>query len=199
MKPIVVLDFETTGMSPDFNDRAIEIGAVKIENGQIMDEFQSLMNPGIYINGFIQELTGISNEMIEDAPHNSKVMSEFYDFIEGCHIVAHNLSFDKKFLDAELNHINLAFTGPASCSLLLARRIIPNSPNHKLGTLVNYLNVPKSGQFHRALDDAKMTGYIWLDIIEKIKNQIGQEPDFKQIQKICKTPKKKIQALLESM
>ncbi|MCJ8313600.1 MAG: 3'-5' exonuclease [Pseudomonadales bacterium] len=170
---------------------------MKIEHGKIIDEFQSLMNPGVYINGFIQDLTGITNEMLEDAPHNSKVMSDFYDFIEGCQIVAHNLSFDKKFLDAELQHINLEFTGPAACSLLLARRILQGSPNHKLGTLVNYLNVPKSGQFHRALDDAKMTGYIWLEMINQIETQIGRSPDIEFIQKICKTHKKKVAALLE--
>jgi len=198
MKPIVVLDFETSGISPNFNDRAIEIGAVKIEGGHIIDKFQSLMNPGVYINGFIQDLTGISNEMLKDAPHNSKVMSQFYDFIEGCHIVAHNLSFDKKFLDAELQHINLKFNGTAACSLLLARRILPDSPNHKLGTLVNYLNIAKSGQFHRALDDAKMTGYIWLEIINKIESQIGRTPDIEFIQRICRTPKKKVPELLQS-
>ncbi|BCE00958.1 3'-5' exonuclease [Marinicellulosiphila megalodicopiae] len=199
MKPIVVLDFETSGMSPDFNDRAIEIGAVKIVDGAIVDEFQSLMNPGVYINGFIQDLTGISNDMLKDAPHNSQVMTQFYEFIQDSHIVAHNLSFDKKFLDAELGLVDLEFTGSAGCSLLLARRILPDSPNHKLGTLVNYCRVPKSGQFHRALDDAKMTGFIWLAMIDKIESSIGKTVSFEMIQKICKTPKKKIPELLASI
>ena len=78
---VIVLDFETTGLSPDYGDRAIEIGAVLIENGKVKDRFQELMNPGKRINGFIEAYTGITNEMLKDARPCKEVMLNFYEFI----------------------------------------------------------------------------------------------------------------------
>lgn len=101
----IVLDFETTGLSPNQGDRAIEIGAVKLENGQVVDRFQSLMNPGFRVSGFIEGYTGITNNMLNHAPSCDEVMSEFVDFIGDANLVAHNASFDKRFLDAELDLI----------------------------------------------------------------------------------------------
>ena len=88
---VIVLDFETTGMSPDYGDRAIEVGAVRLENGQVTGRFQALMNPGRRINGFIEGLTGISNQMVSAAPSCESVMDEFADFIEGYDLVALSL------------------------------------------------------------------------------------------------------------
>lgn len=102
---VVVLDFETTGMSPDRGDRTIEVGAVKIEAGQVTGRFQSLMNPGIRINAFIENFTGISNQMVCEAPCCESVMREFSAFIDGHDLVAHNVSFDRRFLDAEFTRI----------------------------------------------------------------------------------------------
>lgn len=102
---LVILDFETTGLSPNMGDRAIEIGAVLIENGKITDRFQELMNPGERISGFIESYTGISNAMLKDAPPCAKVMQRFAHFIGEHNLVAHNASFDKRFLDAEFKRI----------------------------------------------------------------------------------------------
>ena len=77
---VIVLDFETTGLSPNCGDRAIEIGAVRIESGEIVDRFQSLMNPGCRISSFIESYTGITNDMLCDAPPCNKVMKQFSDF-----------------------------------------------------------------------------------------------------------------------
>jgi len=85
---VVVLDFETTGMSPQQGDRSIEVGAVRLEAGQVTGRFQSLMNPGIRINAFIENFTGISNDMVCDAPCCEDVMQEFADFIDGHDLVA---------------------------------------------------------------------------------------------------------------
>jgi len=99
---VVVLDFETTGLSPAYGDRAIEIGAVRIENGEIKDRFQELMNPGQPIDNFIENYTGITNDMLKDARPCKEGMSQFADFIGDDNLVVHNASFEKRFLDS--NH-----------------------------------------------------------------------------------------------
>ena len=165
---VIVLDFETTGMSPDQGDRAIEIGAVKLEAGQVTGRFQGLMNPGLRVNSFIEGLTGISNEMLADAPACAVVMSAFADFIDGHDLVAHNASFDRRFLDAELVRIGRDYSGGFACSMLAARRVYRDAPNHKLGTLVAYNSIPTAGTFHRALADAEMTAGLWLGMLRDI-------------------------------
>jgi DNA polymerase-3 subunit epsilon len=160
---IVVLDFETTGLSPDQGDRAIEIGAVKLENGIETDKFQALMNPGRRINSFIENYTGITNRMLATAPACTKVMSEFADFIGDSNLLAHNASFDSRFLMAEFSRINRDVVGEFTCSLLVSRRIYQDAPNHKLGTLIDYKNISVNGSFHRALFDAQMTAKLWLN------------------------------------
>ena len=190
---VIVLDFETTGLSPDNADRAIEIGAVKLVDGVVVDSFQELMNPGRKVNSFIENYTGISNEMLQTADDCETVMARFADFIEDFNLVAHNASFDKKFLDAEFNRINHQYAGQFACSLLLSRRINQDAPNHKLGTLVDYHQLPNDGVFHRALADATMTGHLWLHQLETIKqHQPTQVVTFDKIQKITGMPKAKV-------
>jgi len=164
---VIILDFETTGLSPDMGDRAIEIGAVRIENGIIKDRFQQLMNPGQRISNFIEDYTGITNNMLDSAPSCEDVMNDFSNFIDGYNLVAHNASFDKRFLDAELNNISRTYSGQFACSMLASRRIYQNAPNHKLGTLINYTNIPSDGTFHRALYDSEMTTMLWLSMLAK--------------------------------
>ena len=133
---LIVLDFETTGLSPDNGDRAIEIGAVKLVNGVVTDHFQELMNPGCRVSYFIEDYTGITNRMLSKAAPCDEVMERFADFIQGQNLVAHNASFDKRFLDSELKRISRGYQGQFACSLLLSRRLYQTAPNHKLGTLV---------------------------------------------------------------
>lgn len=166
---VVVLDFETTGLSPDCGDRAIEIGAVKLVEGRIADRFQQLMYPGMRISSFIEEYTGITNGMLADAPPCEEVMSAFSDFIDGFNLVAHNASFDARFLAAELERVGRNQRGAFACSMLISRRVYPGAPNHKLGTLVSYKALPHDGTFHRALADAEMTTHLWLTMISEIK------------------------------
>ena len=103
--PVIVFDFETTGLSPQHGDRPIEIGAVLIENHKITHQFQSLMNPGFRISSFIESYTGISNSMVRTAPPCEDVMEEFVEFIGSYPLVAHNASFDLRFLESELGYI----------------------------------------------------------------------------------------------
>ena len=194
---VIVLDFETTGLSPDYGDRAIEIGAVRIDNGEVVERFQALMNPGRRIDSFIESYTGITNGMLKDAPPCKEVMHEFADFINGYNLVAHNASFDKRFLDAELDKISRSYSGQFACSMLMSRRIYQNAPNHKLGTLVEYVNIPSDGAYHRALYDSEMTTKLWLAMLDNISEQVEIESiPFTLTQKLAKTPKHDVRKFL---
>jgi len=195
---VVVLDFETTGLSPDYGDRAIEIGAVRIENGEVVERFQALMNPGRRINRFIEGYTGITNAMLKDAPPCQEVMYEFADFINGYNLVAHNASFDKRFLDAELAKISRNYSGQFACSMLMSRRVYQDAPNHKLGTLIEYANISSDGTFHRALYDSEMTTKLWLAMLDNISEQVDIELiPFTLTQKLTKTPKHDVRKFLQ--
>ncbi|ACA86479.1 3'-5' exonuclease [Shewanella woodyi] len=193
----IVLDFETTGLSPNQGDRAIEIGAVKLEDGVVVDTFQALMNPGFRITSFIESYTGITNQMLSTAAPCEVVMDRFADFIHGSNLVAHNASFDQRFLDAELSLINRHYTGEFACSMLIARRIYQEAPNHKLGGLVAFRQIENDGVFHRALADSEMTAKLWLTMIEDIQTRYSiTTPSFKLMQKIAKKPKSSVNAFL---
>ncbi|MDH5183253.1 MAG: 3'-5' exonuclease [Gammaproteobacteria bacterium] len=197
---VIVLDFETTGLSPDGGDRAIEIGAVRVEGGRITDRYQSLMNPGQRISGFIEDYTGITNSMLKAAPPCKVVMAEFSDFIEDYNLVAHNASFDSRFLQAELRRLRRLVQGKFACSMLLARRMYQHAPNHKLGTLVAYHQLPNDGTFHRALADAEMTTHLWLKMLSDLTESYGlTDVPFTLMQKIGKTPKASVVRLLKGM
>lgn len=193
---LVVFDFETTGLSPDMGDRAIEIGAVLIENGRITDRFQQLMNPGMRIPLFIENLTGITNAMVKESRKNAEVMSDFYEFIAGRNLVAHNASFDERFLRAELRRIKKQFSAGIACSLLAARRIFQQAPNHQLATLAQYKNLPSDGVYHRALADAEVTAHLWLSLLDELREQHAvHELSFGFMQSLTKTPKHQLRQL----
>lgn len=195
---LVILDFETTGLSPDQGDRAIEIGAVKLEAGKVVGEFQALMNPGFRVTSFIEDYTGISNAMLAQAPSCREVMNDFADFMGDDNLIAHNASFDSRFLDAELRRLNRAYPGEFACSLLLSRRIFQDAPNHKLGSLVDFINISGGGDFHRALYDAQMTAKLWVAMLDNIGERYGLfDLSFEQIKQLCKTSKKSIDKRLK--
>jgi len=172
MNSVAIIDFETTGMSPDMGDRATEVGVVIVSDGRIVDRYQSLMNAGAYIPAFIEELTGISNAMIRNAPPASVVMGELAAFVGSVPLVAHNASFDSRFLDAEWARIGHRRQAEFACSMLLARRIYRDAPNHKLGMLVSHLGLPQ-GRAHRALADAEMTAHLWLRMVSDLQARHG--------------------------
>ena len=160
MSRIAVIDFETTGLSPAMGDRATEVAIVMVEHGQVVDRFQSLMNAGRYIPSFIESLTGISNAMIATAPAAEKVMAEANRFVGNAPMVAHNASFDRRFWEAELNRVGEKARQPFACTMLVARRLYPQAPSHKLGVLVDYHRLPKAGRAHRAMADAEMAASV---------------------------------------
>jgi DNA polymerase-3 subunit epsilon len=199
MDRYIVIDFETTGLSPG-SDRAIEVAAVLLEKGRIRDRFQSLMNPGKKVSPFIESYTGISNEMLSSAPPNDKVMRQLSSFIGKEKLVAHNAAFDARFLNFELKKAGKPSVDDMCCSLRVSRRLYQSAPNHRLETLVQLHKIKLSGQFHRALADAEMTARLWAkmlgDIEEKYKIRGGVTFEF--IQKFGTTPKAKIAKLAQT-
>lgn len=160
MSYIAVIDFETTGLSPAMGDRATEVAIVMVEGGRVVDRFQSLMNAGVHIPYFITSLTGISNAMLATAPPAASVMAQARCFVGSAPMVAHNAAFDRKFWQAELARAGFDAPQPFACTLLVSRRLYPQVPNHKLGSLVDYHRLPRTGAAHRALADAEMAAHL---------------------------------------
>lgn len=197
---VVVLDFETTGLSPDCGDRAIEIGAVLIRDNRIIDRFESLMNPGLRISSFIEGYTGISNQMLATAPPIADVMQRFHSFIDRHPLVAHNASFDRRFLDIEMQRINRKRNQEFACSMLISRRIYPEAPGHSLEKLVRYKKLKTDGIHHRALADAEMTAHLWISMVADLKNMFGlRQVPFELMRQLTKVPKKRTAAFLASI
>ena len=165
----VVFDLETTGLSPVKNE-IIEIGAVKIKNGEVVDEFSSMVKPTETIPEEITNITGIDDSMVKDAPPFDKVFKEFVDFIDGSPLVAHNMDFDYSFIREPLSK----YYKPEDITLLdtltLARAVLPKSKNHKLATLVDHFNINLENH-HRALDDAQATAMLFFELLEEEENK----------------------------
>jgi len=163
-----VIDFETTGLSPAHGARPTEVAVVRVRGGEIVDRFQSLMNPGMPIPYDIQAFTGITDAMVRRAPSIGEVMGEAVRFVGGFPLVAHNAAFDRKFWERETRGLEPRHDNTFVCSLLLARRLFPNAPNHKLATLVRMLRLPSDGRFHRALADAECTAHLFIRLRQEI-------------------------------
>ena len=189
-----VIDFETTGLSPQQGDRAIEIGIALFDGFKVVDTYQSLMNPGVSIPYFIENLTGISQEMVEQAPTSSVVMLEASEVIGDWPIVAHNASFDRKFYIAELNRLGKSYSNPFLCTMMIGRRLYPLSPNHKLATLATLNKINTEGH-HRALADAVMTSKLLGVMRKDLKSLYDNQPiDSQFLYKYQKTPKKSVKS-----
>ena len=176
-RTIAVVDFETTGLMPNAGGRATEIAAVLVHDGCIIDSFQSLMNSGCWVPPFIERLTGISNDMLADAPPATTVMKDVARFTRGCGMVAHNASFDRNFWQSEMARAGCE-SDPAhqfACTVLLARRLYPEAPNCKLGTLAQFHRLPDTGRAHRALADAQLTAHLLLRMQGDLASRYADE------------------------
>ncbi len=195
VETIAVIDFETTGLSPDCGDRATEIAAVLVRDGQIVDHYQSLMNAGLRVPTFITHLTGITTAMVRAAPPAGRVMEEVAAFVGDCPLVAHNASFDRKFWDAELGRIGQTRGQAFACSMLVARRVLPQAPNHKLGTLVEFAGLPVTGRYHRAQADAEMAAHLTLYLEQELMRRFGLGTvSHALLGRIQKTPASRLEA-----
>ncbi|WP_236482820.1 PolC-type DNA polymerase III [Pseudomonas syringae] len=173
MERIAVIDFETTGISPGHSCRATEIAVVIMEQERVVDRFKSLMNASVSIPAVFEGMTGISNNMIRTAPSAERVMGDVADFVGSTPLVAHNASFDQKFWDYELSRIQRTREQSFACSLLLARRLMPGAPNHKLGTLTRYARLPDTGKAHRAMADAEMAANLTAHLTNELRQTHG--------------------------
>lgn len=203
LETIAVIDFETTGMSPAMGARATEIAAVLVRGGEVVGRYQSLMNSGAWIPPFIEQLTGISNAMLRSAPPAHEVVHELLAFTRGCPLVAHNAAFDRGFWAAEVAQAG-ATPDPAhafACTLLLSRRLYPQAPNHRLGTLARLHRLPENGRAHRALADALTTAQLLLqmqaDVAERFAPQLaGQAVDHPLLCRLQRTPRTQLEKAL---
>ena len=200
MELVAVIDFETTGLSPAQGDRATEIAAVLLRDGQVVDRYQSLMNPGVAIPPYIEALTGISTAMVRQAPPAAEVMRQVSDFVGDHPLVAHNASFDCKFWDAELARIDRRRRQQFACSMLLARRLLPQAPSHKLGALVDFARLPVAGRAHRALADAQMAASLLTHLEDQLRRRYQlREVSHELLRKIQKTPRNQLDQCLERL
>ena len=173
-KPIVMIDFETTGLSPDMGDRITEVAALRIAGGRVVERYVSLINCGVRIPSFITGLTGITQAMVDGAPPVDQVLPRLLDFIGADALSAHNASFDEKFLKAEAARLGLA---PAHqglvCSLKLSRRVFPSLGSYKLGQLSGQLGIRFNSAAHRAESDAEVAAEVLLHIGKHLRHTYG--------------------------
>lgn len=177
MNRIAVIDFETTGLSPAMGDRATEIAIVLLEGTRVVGRFQSLMNAGVRIPRFIEDYTGISNEMVRSAPPAAEVMAEAARFVQDAPLVAHNAAFDQRFWAAELGRLGTPAPRDPSfaCTMLLSRRLYPQAGSYRLGSLASYHALPSAGRAHRALADAEVAAALLARIQADIQRQYEVE------------------------
>ncbi|TFW14798.1 3'-5' exonuclease [Duganella callida] len=173
-QPIVMLDFETTGLSPLQGDRITEVAALRIVGGQVVERYVSLINCRVRIPSFITGLTGITQAMVDDAPPVERVVPELLDFIGGDTLAAHNASFDDKFLRAEAARLALT-PGYTSlvCSLKLSRRVFPALGSYKLGQLSGSLGIRFRSAAHRAEADAEVAAQVLIHIGQHLRAAYG--------------------------
>ncbi len=166
----VVFDIETTGLNA-LSERMTEIGAVRVKNGEILERFNIFVNPEKMIPAKIVDLTGITDEMVKDAPKEAEALRQFYDFIgQDAVLVAHNADFDTGFIRAAAARCGMEYSYSHVDTLVAAKALYPGLKNYKLDTLVSHLKV---GPFnhHRACDDAEVTAKVFLDMLSRLKEK----------------------------
>ena len=188
----VVFDLETTGFSPVAN-RIIEIGAVKVADGKITEKFSTFVNPQVPIPYRIEELTGINDNMVLDAPTIETILPEFLKFCEGCVMVAHNASFDMSFIEENCRRLGLEREFTIVDTVALARVLMPQLNRFKLDTVAKALKISLENH-HRAVDDAGCTAEIFEKFVEMLEardvtaldgvNELGRS----SVEKIRKLP-----------
>ncbi len=169
MRPLAFVDLETTGATAA-NDRITEIGIVEVDPGGAVREWQQLVNPGVPISPFIEQLTGISNAMVATAPPFSEVAEETLRRLDGRLFIAHNARFDYGFLKAEFGRLGMVFKAPVLCTVKLSRALFPEHHRHNLDSLIERHRLVADAR-HRALADARLIHQFW----DKIHDRPGPE------------------------
>lgn len=166
MERVVIVDVETSGQSAAHGGRVIEVGLVAVEGGYVAAEFAALIDTGAPINYWAFRVHGISAAMLAGQPGPDEVWPRVAEFVGDSPLVAHNAPFDRSFVSRELALIGLGLPGSWHCTVRLARKTLPQLPNHRLDTVYRHLfeELPCTVQRHRALDDARLTARVWLEL-----------------------------------
>lgn len=191
--PFIVVDLETTGLEPKL-DRIIEIAAVKVLDGKIIDEWNTLVNPEIFLSQVTTDITGITTEMVQEAPLFQDVVDDYLKFMgDGSIFVAHNVDFDHAFMNQHLaKHDRPNLPHPYMCTFKLAKRVHPNLSRYNLGFLAESFGVPLP-QAHRALHDARATAELFIKFLGVLQNGgLKTVRDIPVIQNIGKAPSAEI-------
>ncbi|MDP1672395.1 MAG: exonuclease domain-containing protein [Burkholderiales bacterium] len=180
-RPLVFLDLETTGATVT-HDRITEVGIVEVENGNFVREWSSLVNPGMSIPPAIQSLTGISNDMVGDAPRFEEIAREIWQAVDGRVLVAHNARFDYGFLKNEFRRLGKTFSAPVLCTVKLSRKLFPQHPRHNLDSLMTRHGIDCDAR-HRALGDARV---LW-QLAQRWREDPGESTVLEATAKLLKT------------
>ncbi len=165
----VVFDVETTGFSP-IDDRIIEMGAVKIQDGKVIDNFSEFTDPGFHIPYRITELTTIDDATVAGCPSFDNILDKFMDFCKDSVLVAHNAEFDISFIKSSMHRMGIHFDYEYIDTLELSRYLLPDLKKHKLDVLTSMFNINLENH-HRAIDDATATGFVFLKLLDLLKEQ----------------------------
>lgn len=162
---LVVFDFETTGLDSNA-DQIIEVGALKIENGEVVKEFSTLVDPGVEISEQVQNITGIDSAMLRGQPKIGDILGEFLDFFSASVLVAHNAEFDMAFLRAACRRQGVQLQWPALCTLKMARQLIPELGSKNLDTLAEHYELSFEAR-HRSIGDCKVTAAVMQEMLSE--------------------------------
>jgi DNA polymerase-3 subunit epsilon len=169
---LVVIDFETTGLSPAQGDRITEVAALRINGNGIVDRYESLVNCGVRVPTHITALTGINQRMVDKAPPVDQVMRELLSFVADFPIVAHNASFDQRFFANECSRTGIGYhQDDFICSIRAARRVFPHLESYALGSLATQLGISFGGAAHRAAADAEVTANVVMRLARELSAQ----------------------------
>jgi len=177
----VVVDLETTGLKPG-KAAITEIAAIQISNGELREQFHTLVNPGQHVPSMITRLTGITDDMLKDQPVIDSILPQLHRFLGSSVIVAHNADFDVRFLNFDAQRLlSTPLLNPSVCTVRLARRLLPGLRSRALDAVANHLGVSCINR-HRALGDARITAEVLLILLEKLAahgiTTVGQLLDF---------------------
>ena len=179
---MVILDIETTGGSHLY-DRITEIALVRIQNGEVVDTWQSLINPGKPIPITITHLTGITDEMVKDAPTFDEIAAELYQYLEGVPLAAHNVRFDYGFLKAEYQRIEATLQLRTLCTVKLSRKMFPGHKGHGLDAIMRRHGLTTNAR-HRAMGDVILV----IEYLEKARLALGSQKVIEEINYLTKGP-----------
>jgi len=180
-----VVDVETTGGSPDRGHRITDVAVVEVRGGMIAKDFQTLVNPGRAIPPRVSDLTGITDEMVEGSPFFEDLAEDLFQWLDGKVFVAHNVSFDWRFVSAQLGDaIGSVPKGPRLCTIQLARRFAPGLTRRNLDSLAKHFGIPIHSR-HRAYGDALATARILLRLLDEAQGRGVR--DLTSLQKILQT------------